>query len=173
MLRRNFLRNAAFTLPVAMVAPKALLASDSNNSQKAGIIIVGTGEAASQAAKLLAADNADLLVLEPSSNTAATASTLTQKQITKIDCSKQGFLLTDRQGNTYSTTKVIFATPASYCDSSARVHVQTTASKKVTLSIKLNGTNSATCWAASANKVNTHLLSAFASSNKVSFMCLA
>ncbi len=174
MLRRNFLRNAAFTLPVALVAPEALLAS--NSTKKAGIIIVGTGAATLQVADQLAADKADILILEAGSQIvldSTKATTLTRKQVTKVHCNKQGFLLTDDQGNSYSSTKLIFAGTASFCDNSAKVYVQASDARQLTLSIKRNGPNSATCWAVPNNQADPYLLSSFINSNKVAFMCLS
>jgi hypothetical protein len=159
MLRRNFLRNAALTLPVALIAPEALLASSQNSPKNAGIIIVGNDATTQQVAELLAANGEK-------------ATELIQKQVTKVVCTQQGFLLTDGQGNTFSSRKVIFAGGVSFCDNSAKVHVQTNAVQKLTLSIKKGGSNSATCWAAPANNADTFLLSSFTNSKKVAFMCL-
>jgi hypothetical protein len=159
MLRRNFLRNAAFTLPVALIAPEALLASSQNSPQEAGIILVGTDAATHQVAELLAANGQK-------------ATALVQKQVAKVVCTQAGFLLTDGQGNTYSSRKVIFSGGASFCDTSANVHVQANGSPKITLSIKRNGKNSATCWTAPVGGADAFLLSSFTNSKKVAFMCL-
>jgi predicted NAD/FAD-dependent oxidoreductase len=73
MLRRNFLRNAALTLPVALAAPDMLFAENKKNVKKSKVIIIGAGHAGLYAAAQLAAANADVLILEPGSSTAASA----------------------------------------------------------------------------------------------------
>jgi choline dehydrogenase-like flavoprotein len=73
MLRRNFLRNAALTLPVALAAPDMLFAENKKSAKKTKIIIIGAGHAGIYIAAQLAADNADVLLLEPGNDTAANA----------------------------------------------------------------------------------------------------
>jgi predicted NAD/FAD-dependent oxidoreductase len=73
MLRRNFLRNAALTLPVAIAAPDMLFAQDKKNAKKASVIVIGAGNAGVYVAAQLAAANATVLLLEPGSGTAANA----------------------------------------------------------------------------------------------------
>jgi cation diffusion facilitator CzcD-associated flavoprotein CzcO len=73
MLRRNFLRNAALTLPVALAAPDMLFAENKKNAKRASIIIIGAGHAGLYAAAQLAAANADVRILEPGSGTASNA----------------------------------------------------------------------------------------------------
>jgi hypothetical protein len=165
MLRRNFLRNAALTLPVALIAPEALLASNQSSAQEAAVILVGSDAATQQVAERLAANK--------TLSNGPQATTLTHGQVKKVICTKDGFLLTDGQGKTYSSRKVIFSGDVSFCDTSAKVHVATGIAQKITLSIKKNGHNSATCWMAPVNGADDFLLSSFANSKKVAFMCLS
>lgn len=165
MQRRNFLRNAALTLPVALIAPEALLASNENNAQKAGVILVGSDDATQQIAQRLTANKA--------LSNGSQATTLTHGQVKKVVCTKDGFLLTDGQGKTYSSRKVIFSGDVSFCDTSAKVHVATGFAQKITLSIKKKDRNSATCWTAPISGADDFLLSSFANSKKVAFMCIS
>jgi predicted NAD/FAD-dependent oxidoreductase len=73
MLRRNFLRNAALTLPVALAAPDMLFAENKKKAKKTKIIIIGAGHAGIYIAAQLAAENADVLLLEPGSGIAENA----------------------------------------------------------------------------------------------------
>jgi malic enzyme len=73
MLRRNFLRNATFTLPVALAAPGMLFAGNNKALKKAKVIIIGAGHAGLYVASQLAASDTDMLLLEPGSGTAADA----------------------------------------------------------------------------------------------------
>lgn len=165
MQRRNFLRNAALTLPVALIAPEALLASNESSAQATAIILVGSDAATQQVAERLAANQ--------TLPNAPQATTLTQEQVKKVVCTKEGFLLTDRQGKTYSSRKVIFSGDVSFCDTSAKVYLQKGFAQKITLSIKKKDNNSATCWTAPIHGADDFLLSSFANSKKVAFMCLS
>jgi predicted NAD/FAD-dependent oxidoreductase len=73
MLRRNFLRNAALTIPVALAAPEMLFAENKKNAKKASVIIIGAGHAGIYIAAQLAAADADVLLLEPGSGIAQNA----------------------------------------------------------------------------------------------------
>jgi Pyridine nucleotide-disulphide oxidoreductase len=73
MLRRNFLRNAALTLPVALAAPDMLFAENKKNAKKASVIIIGAGNAGIYIAAQLAAANANVLLLEPGNGIAENA----------------------------------------------------------------------------------------------------
>jgi NADH dehydrogenase FAD-containing subunit len=73
MLRRNFLRNAALTLPAALAAPDMLFAANNKTAKKASVIIIGAGNAGIYIAAQLAAANADVLLLEPGSGIAENA----------------------------------------------------------------------------------------------------
>lgn len=165
MQRRNFLRNAALTLPVALLAPDALLASNETSAQQAAVILVGSDAATQLVAERLTANN--------TFSNAANATTLQHEQVKNVVCTKDGFLLTDRQGKTYSSRKLIFSGDVSFCDTSAKVHIATGLAKKITLSIKRKDRNSATCWTAPVNGADDYLLSSFANSKKVAFMCIS
>jgi predicted NAD/FAD-dependent oxidoreductase len=80
MLRRNFLRNAAFTLPVALAAPELLFAKNKKTAKKAKVVIIGAGNAGLYVASQLAAANTDVLLLEPGNGTALNAWHNTAKQ---------------------------------------------------------------------------------------------
>ncbi len=73
MLRRNFLRNAALTLPVALAAPDMLFAENKKTAKKISVIIIGAGNAGIYVAAQLAAANAEVLLLEPGSGIAENA----------------------------------------------------------------------------------------------------
>jgi hypothetical protein len=151
MLRRNFLRNAAFTLPVALVAPNVLMANEQDAPQATGVILVGGND-----------DRPGSLPAE----------TLAIDEARNIVCNNQGFVLTDKQGKRYSTQKIIFTKSFQFCDTKARVHIQTSDSASTTFSIQKNGRQSAACWVASNGKHAEQVLPAFMSSKKAAIMCL-
>jgi hypothetical protein len=151
MLRRNFLRNAALTLPVAMVAPNALLAETGNAPHTTDLIFIGNG--------------GNLPHLLP-------ASTLALDSASSIVCNGKGFLLTDRQGKRYHTAKIVFANTFSFCDTKARLHVQTSGTQTTTLSIKKDDRHSVRCWISPSGTQAEQVLPAFMGSNKAAILCL-
>jgi predicted NAD/FAD-dependent oxidoreductase len=203
MLRRNFLRNAALTLPVALAAPEMLFAENSKNVKKSCVVIIGAGNAGMYIAAQLAAANKDVLLLEPGNGIAGDAwhntspdsdsmpetssqtkqheltaafdktKILTGKQVIAIACGNKGFTLTDNEGNVYKADKLVCATPIEFSQTKAMVHIRTAASQKLPVSIKRNDSTSAQCWAASSAAICGQLLAAFCSSKKPAIMCIS
>jgi thioredoxin reductase len=201
MLRRNFLRNAAITLPVAIAAPHTIFAADSAGVKKVPVIIIGAGNAALYLASALAAANTDVLVLEPGNDTATNAwhnsmlqhtspvgkqishdeldtatfnqsKIITGRQLKKISCGSKGFTITDNHGQTYSAAKVIFNTPVEFSNTKAEVHIQASSEKKISISIKRNDSTSAKCVAVQATGICNEVITAFTAGSKPTIMCV-
>ena len=108
MKRRNFLSNIALTLPVGLLAPDLIFAADNyKNAQQTQAIIIGKDAATIDAhQQLLHAQLSSLL-------TTATIQPILSAAVVNIQQHKNGFVVTDKNGNHFNTEKLLISSPIS------------------------------------------------------------